>query len=193
MKTSDRPLFAALMNALSELYGKESSKILSEIYWNTLKQFKWVAIEKAVKRYIADPEEGKFMPKPGDIVRWIVGSSETRALQAWAKVMEGMQRIGSHESVVFEDLTIHCAVDAIGGWVKLGMTKTDRLPLVAQDFKKYYIAFLKDPPDEFPTHLLGRMPSGQPVLIGNKKLSREEAQDTALLDVTLKKLEPMHG
>lgn len=195
MEINDMPKFAGLMHELGRHYGKEISEACSELYWNTWKQFKWVEVEKAVMKYMSDPDERKLMPSPGDIIRWIVGSSETRALQAWAKVTDAISRVGSYESVIFDDLIIHSVISALGGWVKLCLSKTDDLPFIAQDFKKHYIALLKNPPDELPSHLLGRMLSDRPMLVGDKKLSYAENKNTLLLDMldtTLKKLEVTH-
>jgi hypothetical protein len=186
MKTSDMPRFAELLYQLGKDYGKEISESSSENYWNTWKCFEWADVKKAVEKHLGDPDTAKFMPKPGDIVRWIVGSSETRALQAWSKVTSAISRVGSYESVIFDDLIIHSVIDVLGGWIKLCQSKTDNFPFIARDFQKHYIAFLNNPPPEFPTQLLGRMPSEQPVLIGHKKLSYEESGDVALLRVTLK-------
>jgi hypothetical protein len=194
MKVNDMPRFAALMNTLGELYGKEITEILGEVYWNALKRFEWLEIKQSVSKHIADPERGRFMPKPADIAYWMEGTGERKALLAWAEVMEAMRQVGSHESVIFDDLIIHAAIQAIGGWVKLGLTRTDQLPFVAQDFQKYYLAFLNDSSCTPPTHVVGMLPSGEPIRIGKlhvepKMLAQSEPQNKdSLLDFSKEKI-----
>ena len=188
MKTSDMPLFAVLMHTLGEFYGKEISETLSEMYWNSWKRFEWKDVKKAVGKHMDDPKTGQFMPKTCQIVGWIEGTPEIRALQAWAKVTQAISRIGAYRSVAFDDPIIHSVISTLGGWIKLCMSKTSDLPFIGHDFQKHYLAFLNDPPNSFPTHLIGRMPSDPPIQIVNV----QNSENISLESIT-KKLEKMQG
>jgi len=176
MKPNDLPQFAALMNTLGEVYGKEITEVFSEIYWNTLKRFEWGEVKNAASKHISDPDKGQFMPKPADIVRWIEGTHETRALKAWIKTTDAVRRIGMYENVVFDDPIIHFVIEALGGWIKLCLSKTEDLPFLAQDFQKYYLIFLQDPPNKLITHVVGIFRSSKPILIGHDKKSLEKIE-----------------
>jgi len=188
MKPNDLPQFAALMNTLGEVYGKEITEVFSEIYWNTLKRFEWSEVKNAVSKHISDPDKGQFMPKPADIVRWIEGTHETRALKAWVKTTDAMRRIGVYESVAFDDPLIHSVIEALGGWIGLCMSKTENLPFLAQDFQKHYLTFLNDPPHQFQTHVAGMFKSSKPIQVNHdKKLLKKiegNITDTKLLDIS---------
>lgn len=60
--------FAELMKATLAVYGKDVSKPVIRIYWNALKQFDIAMIRQAFSRWMTDPEQGRFSPKPADII-----------------------------------------------------------------------------------------------------------------------------
>jgi len=186
MNNQDMKKFAILMTTISETYGKQITEILGEIFWGTLKDFELSDVERAVKNHISDPDSGKFMPKPADLIGWIEGLSENRALRAWSNAMNAIREIGAYESVEFDDNLIHAVIEAMGGWVKLCRMKNDEMPFVAKEFQKYYMAFLRDPPKQLPTEVHGILPDSQPKLIGNKKNNTQELthQTKALSQMT---------
>ena len=72
-----------MMVGIGEIYRATISKFLTDIYWKSLKHFEWQDVERALNAHIYNPDCGQFFPKPADVVRFIEGSGETRALQAW--------------------------------------------------------------------------------------------------------------
>lgn len=74
MKRTDTIKFSMLMALMGELYHKTITEELTEIYWNTLQKFDINEIQRAIKQHIGDPDMGKFMPKPADLIQWMEGS-----------------------------------------------------------------------------------------------------------------------
>ncbi len=187
MNQHDAPKFAQLMATLGELYGKTITATFSEIYWRTLERFDIKDVQQAVRQHIADPDNGKFMPKPADLLHWIEGSRETRALHAWATVIAAIARVGVYQSVMFEDACIHKTIQSMGGWVRLCAMKIDEEPFRAQEFQKYYKAYLMEGVDACLTPLSGLMHSSSPVVIPCAKRSSTGAQNAiATLDSVAK-------
>lgn len=180
MKPNDANKFAAMMTALGELYGQAISESLSDIYWETLKAFTWDDVNLAVTQHVQNTESGCYMPKPADIMRYLTGSIETRALIAWSLVEESMRTIGCYESVTFDDLLINKIIRDMGGWVRLCQSKTAEMPFLAREFQKRYGGYLETPPQYCPTYLLGIIENEQqhgfalpmPVRISNTEKNR---------------------
>lgn len=192
MKTNDIAGFAALMTGLGELYGKAITEAYSEIYWNTLKSFDFADVQRAVKHHVADPEYGRFMPKPADIIRWIEGTQDSKALQAWTKVVLAMRRVGSYNSIKFDDPIIHTVIEAMGGWVQLCMTTNHELSFRAIEFQKHYVGYLLNPPKTAIPHLCGLLPSQSPIQIGfdgkgKKALAYQTSTSDAINDASRSK------
>ena len=85
MDKEDMTDFLELISIMEEYY-QPLSPFLREIYWEGLKTFSLSDIKKAFWQHVHSPQEGKFMPKIADFVRHIEGTSETRAMLAWAKI-----------------------------------------------------------------------------------------------------------
>ena len=169
MLGSEKKNFVAMMNAVGELYSKNISGPLLEIYWRSLSQFEYSEVEQAVQKYINHADNGQFIPKPADIVKMISGSGEDRALAAWAKVLQAIQRVGVYGSVVFDDAVIHVAITEMGGWVRLCSSKQSELGFFEREFLKIYQLQLRQPAKHYPAQLTGLLSHPEkPVLIGDQ-------------------------
>ena len=111
--------FTATLIKIGELYGKAISEILTDLYWQSLKGFEWQDVKQAFEAHIHNPDNGQYFPKPADLVRFIEGSGETKALQAWAKVEKAVTHVGAYQSIIFDDPLIHAVLEDLGGWIKL--------------------------------------------------------------------------
>lgn len=147
-------LFAAL-DAAAEVTGKDLTPEGKEMYYRALEDQLVEDVERAVYRHLRDPDAGAFMPKPGDLLRNIDGDSESAALSAWHKVTTALARVGTWESVVFDDPAIHACVEEMGGWMELGRRVTEKEePFFRQQFVKLYRAKRHDP-GRYPAKLIG--------------------------------------
>jgi len=147
--------FTELLATVSALYRVPLSDKSLELYWSTLKSFEWKAVKVAFQKHLMDPDKGQYFPKPADVVRYIDGNSETQALRAWSKVEEAIRSVGGYASVVFDDPIIHVVIEEMGGWIRLCQTLVKDLPFRANEFKKYYAAYVNHPLPHYPKQLLG--------------------------------------
>lgn len=138
MQTHEAAQFAIWMTALGELYGKAITAPISEMYWQALTPYAFEAVDQALQAHIGNPDGGQFMPRPADIIRYIIVTAETRALLAWTKVTAAIRRVGAYDSVVFDDPCIHSALVSMGGWVALCRTNTHDMPFRAREFQAHY-------------------------------------------------------
>ena len=182
MQANDILKFTSLIATIGELYGKEVSGELTDIYWQTLRRFEWEDLALAFGAHISNPDSGQFFPKPADIVRFIEGTGETKALQAWTKVEQAVRRVGGYCSLAFDDALIHRVLEDMGGWIKLCSLTLDALPFYANEFQKRYMGFVLKEPERYPPYLVGVIEQenakngySRPsvVLIGNSEKAQE--------------------
>jgi hypothetical protein len=155
MELHDMPSFAQIMVGLGELYGKPVSETLIELYWAALKCFDIAAIRHAVHTHIHNPDAGQFMPTPADIVRYLEGSANIKALYAWSKVIYAIKRVGHYETLVFDDVLIHAVIHDMGGWVELCRATEKELSFRAREFEKRYESYCLHKPSRYPRQLAG--------------------------------------
>jgi len=182
MEKLDIKSFMKLLANIGELYGKPISAALAELYWLSLKSYEFEDVRKALTAHIHNPDCGQFFPKPADIIRFIEGSGETKALFAWAIVEKAMHQVGSYQTVIFDDPLIHAVLEDMGGWIKLCSTTLDALPFRANEFQKRYMGFLIKKPERHPKYLVGITETDNakngfevkpPLLVGNPKKAQQ--------------------
>ena len=69
MTESKKVKFTAALAGVASFYGAELTQMSLAIYWNTLRKHELEAVQAAIHSHIKDPEHGRFMPKPADIIR----------------------------------------------------------------------------------------------------------------------------
>ncbi|MBS0056942.1 hypothetical protein [Yersinia sp. Marseille-Q3913] len=76
------------MKATLAIYGKEGSKAVLDLYWNALLPYDIDTVRQAFSHWLTDPDQGRFSPKPADIIRniqSIAGKPDwLSANEAWA-------------------------------------------------------------------------------------------------------------
>lgn len=155
MEKPDVTHFMELIASIGEIYGKPISVSLAELYWQSLKCFEFEDVKEALTAHIHNPDCGQFFPKPADIIRFIEGNGETKALTAWAMVEKAIHQIGRYQSIAFDDRLIHAVLEDMGGWIKLCSVTLNDLPFRANEFQKRYMGFLTKKPERYPSYLAG--------------------------------------
>lgn len=134
--------FIELMSGLSQLYDKELSQFALDIYYDIFKDYEYPQIEKAVKQVISNNKYNSI-PKPAEILEFLEGTRDDKALVAWLQVMEAVQKGGYYASIEFADLIIAHVVNELGGWQWFCCTQRDDLPFIQKRFMDLYRLFLK--------------------------------------------------
>lgn len=156
MNQADKTNFAQALAVLAEIHTKKLSPQFLDAYWNALKKYEYKEVMRSLNQLVVDPDVGQFMPKPADIVRYIEGNNETKALVAWGKVMRAIREVGAWESVIFDDSKIHAVIMDMGGWIELCRKTTRELDFMAREFEKRYCSYQYRGADNYPVKLIGR-------------------------------------
>ena|SRR3990167_8007559 len=138
----DKNRFLELMTGLSQLYDKDLSPFALDIYYDIFKDYGFPQLEKAVKQVIAN-NKYNCIPKPAEILEYLDGTRDDKALTAWYQLMEAVRKGGYHASVEFADPLIPCVVNELGGWMWFCCTQKEELPFIQKRFEDLYRLFLK--------------------------------------------------
>lgn len=177
MTNDDFDKFSGALTAALDVYGKTVSPMVINIWWKALESYDLRAVLHSLSKHIQNPDSGQYVPKPADIIRGIEGSTEDRALDAWAKVDKAVKYVGGYDSVAFDDPIIHLAITDMGGWIKICSGTVDEWPFIAKEFEKRYRNHLSKENKDFPKKLVGKaeMENSEggykiepPVLVGDK-------------------------
>lgn len=177
MNRTELNQFSKLWAGMAEMYGKSVSDAVIAMAYAALEKYDLADIRRAINAHVADPMRGQYLAKPADLILHIDGDPESRSLQAWSKVEDGIKRVGPHQDVVFDDAAVMVAIEDMGGWISLCCISEQELPFKRQEFTKRYKGYLTRPPAQHPAKLIGistasnmqRFPNYKPdpILIGN--------------------------
>jgi len=133
----DKIKFAKLMLGLGEIYDKQISEFMADIYYDVLKQYDYPAVEQAIRKVIAI-HKYQTLPKPAEIFEFLEYSQDDRALLAWLQVKEAISKAGYYQSVEFADPIISNIIMELGGWMELCCSQKDEMPFIEKRFKDLY-------------------------------------------------------
>lgn len=134
--------FNIVMLGLCEIYNKQPSEFLIEMYYNIFHGYHINQFKKAVTGCIKS-NKYNVLPKPAEILEFLEGSKEDITLLAWIYAKEGVQKCGYFNTPDFRDPIISHCLEELGGWVKFCSTSLEELPFVKKKFMDYYRLFLK--------------------------------------------------
>lgn len=134
-------------------------------YWSLLKDKMDIQqLNDAVHAHLFDPNDGMFFPKPANLVKQIVGTSkqieqnlQSKAELAWQVVEGEIRRTGSYGSPDVDDGLALAAIKALGGWVYICSTTTDKMTWLRKEFISSYLNYENTPVELLPERLPGRI------------------------------------
>lgn len=131
--------FAITFGILSEYFEAQPSAGLTEVYYQAFKHWEYEDFKKGCER-VMDKRVYKGLPKIPEIKEAIYGNLEDRAALAYHTMINALKRVGSWQTVIFEDGAIGQAIDAMGGWEYVNNITIDEWKFRRKDFESLYIA-----------------------------------------------------
>jgi hypothetical protein len=138
MDAKDRLQFAESLIAMGELYDRDVSTSLAEMYFADLAEFPLSDVLVAFRAHKKDPERGRFFPKVADLMDKLRVSHEEAALVAWADVRLQLRNCQQART---DDPITQRAIDDLGGWYTLGRKTVDQLTWTEKEFVKRYAMY----------------------------------------------------
>lgn len=163
--------FAQQFTALCEVYDKEPTKALMEIYFSILQHLDPEVFKQCIMGLLANRVYPSF-PKPAEILESTLVDTDALVLGAWSKLSETMARVGAYESVLFDDPIITRFIEMQrGGWQGLCQTTFDDMVWVRKDFEKFYVAMVRTKA-EFEPKVIPGIHEGNDTAIGLREFAR---------------------
>lgn len=164
MKNEDKRAFFDLMMAAGEVYGREVTQPMAEIYFSALANVSIDQVQDAMMAHMQNPDSGQFFPKPADLIKQMTGTTkqqdaaiEDKAAIAWACIERDIRRIGSYGTLKLEDKQALATVKAMGGWQSICQTETSKMEWKRKEFIRMYETFERMPLEALPSSLPGRI------------------------------------
>lgn len=114
-------------------YDKGLTEFAIRVWRDACAEFDIGSVEEAFNRHLRDPEVGRWLPKPADIIRQLKGDAEDSALIAWGTVVQAISSIGHSGSPGFTGPTLD-AVHSLGGWGAICRSDTASLGFMQKRF-----------------------------------------------------------
>jgi hypothetical protein len=146
MQAEDKERFRTIVMSVAELYDKTVSKNALMIWWLALKNFTIQQVEFGISCAVQDPDTGRFMPKPADVIRQIKARApkQKSPLEAWLIALNAVDNIGYYKSFTFEDNAITTVIYTYGGWMSfcdaLDVSE-EKLHWIQREFERRYEVF----------------------------------------------------
>ncbi|MGQ7249551.1 DUF6475 domain-containing protein [Halomonas sp. V046] len=189
MTDHDFKKFADIWGQAQEIYNRTVTSGTIELVYQALKHLDIEEVRRALTLHIQSPDTGQFPPKPGDVIKFARGDSQSRTLHAWAKVERAIRSVGHYSDVAFDDPLIHAAIERMGGWPKIAMVESEKdIVWLRQRFEAQYRTYAIHKPDQWPAflpgistqqnaqigqHTRGRMPGKNITLIGDEHRAKQ--------------------
>lgn len=139
MKNPDKAEFLVALSSVAELFGKVLTDATIELWWSILKDVSLDDVKSGFSKHMRDPQKGHFMPMPADVIAQSVRPAKT-GLEAWREVLHAMERVGSYQSVYFEDQVINSVIEEWNGWPWLCVQDIGE-PWTQKEFERRYEAY----------------------------------------------------
>lgn len=191
MQKGDFKKFAECMIALQETFtpDKPISETKMELYFRLFKDIS-IEVFKEACFNVCQTKHISTFPLPAEIRDAITGNLDDQAILAYDKFTKGKAQTGVYQTVIFDDITIHAVIEAMGGWEAVCLIPEDEWKFKRKEFLDLYKAFKKNPRTDTPQKLIGlieghnlqaedwRKYIGEPVYIGfeEKKVKQLEKQ-----------------
>jgi hypothetical protein len=101
---------ATAIAGLYAFYDRELSEFAIEVWADALAEFDQADVRSAIQAHIRDPDAGRWLPKPADLIRKLRGSTDDAAQLAWGRVLRAAQAGGGSFDGPAGD-----ALDSLGG------------------------------------------------------------------------------
>jgi len=134
--------FIELLSGLGELYDKQITEAMFDIYYEALKDFSFEQISGAAMKCVKT-HKYNTLPKPAEILEWLEGSIEDKAYIAWTQAHMAVVKYGHYDTVEFADPIISNVIQELGGWMLFSDIKTTELPFWEKRFREFYKVFEK--------------------------------------------------
>ena len=137
-----REVIYGIVVGFAEMFEKEVSDALHEIYFNALDELSEDQIRHAANVLT---KTARFFPKPVDFLEAVKGSPADRELRMEAAALDAWESLSCnpdvYTTVTIEDPAAARALVELGGWIEFCNIPADEMKWAKKDFVRAYKAF----------------------------------------------------
>ena len=178
MQDSDKADFEVLLRGIADVFSSTKTIVVDrpmlQVYFMSLGDYSYQQVEWAIGEHLKDSVDGKFFPKPANIIKHLQYgdiSIEDKATLAWGQVIREIRRVGSWGTLKLDDKQALAAVKSLGSWQQLCNSTETEMTWKKKEFMSIYNTYEKTPIEFLPRSLPGRID-----LVEHKKEASESIQ-----------------
>ncbi len=134
--------FTQIMAGLCDLYNKKPSEFMLDVYYEIFKDYDDKVFNDAIMNCVKS-NKYNVLPKPAEILEFLEGNKDDKALIAWMEATNTAQKCGYYETPEFKDHIISHCIKELGGWMEFCSFDKEQLPFIEKRFMNFYRLFLK--------------------------------------------------
>ena len=162
MLDSDKDKFCELLEGIADVFSSAKKVNVTvpmlQVYFMSLNEYSYQQVEWAIGEHLKDPVDGKFFPKPANIISHLQTSevsTEDKGLLAWGQIIREMRRIGAYGSLELDDKQALAAIKAVKSWKDLCAMPEKDLTWAKKEFLANYKTYENTPLELLPSSLPG--------------------------------------
>ena len=162
MIDNDKANFEALLRGIAGAFSTTKTinvdRPMLQVYFMSLSEYSYQQVEWAIGEHLKDPVDGKFFPKPANIIKHLTVdelSSGEQAEIAWAEVMQCLRINGAYGGLKIENKQAIAAFKAFTTWREFCAMDASKLVWAKKEFISMYSTYDKTPLDMLPSSLPG--------------------------------------
>ena len=162
MLDSDKANFETLLRGIADVLSSTKTIVVNmpmlQVYFMSLGDYSYQQVEWAIGEHLKDPVDGKFFPKPANIIKHLTANDlapEEQAEIAWAEIMQCLRRNGAYGGLKIENKQAIAAFKAFTTWKEFCAMDASKLVWAKKEFISMYSTYDKTPLEMLPSSLPG--------------------------------------
>tara|TARA_R110001583_G_scaffold109400_2_gene258139 strand:- start:14712 stop:15308 length:597 start_codon:yes stop_codon:yes gene_type:complete len=162
MQDSDKASFEVLLRGIADVFSSTKTIIVNrpmlQVYFMSLGDYSYQQVEWAIGEHLKDAIDGKFFPKPANIIKHLQAnelSPEEQAEIAWAEIMQCLRKNGAYGGMKIENKQAIAAFKAFTTWKEFCAMDASKMVWAKKEFISVYSTYDKTPLEMLPGSLPG--------------------------------------
>lgn len=164
MIDSDKVNFEKMIRATATLYpnikNEDINTMMLKLFFASLREYSFEQVSYGFEKHLSDPVDGKFFPKPANIIKHLTEGKLTAEEQAeisWAEIERKIRSVGSYGTLKLEDGVALAALKGFTSWKDLCAMDVNKMTWAKKEFISLYQTYDKAPLESLPKALPGRV------------------------------------
>ena len=162
MIDSDKATFEVTLRGIASVFSSTKKitvdRPMLQVYFLSLSDYSYQQVEWAIGEHLKDPVDGKFFPKPANIIKHLTAhepSPEEQAEIAWAEIMQCLRKNGAYGGLKIENKQAIAALKSFTTWKEFCGGDAAHLTWAKKEFISMYSTYDKTPLEMLPSALPG--------------------------------------